>query len=191
MSERWWILPYLKYALQWFQWALEEQWERKLPYNVDTTVQRAVAYSDAESTGHMAVVVIFQDSIWYQAGLIQKEIRARLQPRKTQIVAYELIAAVMTVLLVSRILPSGVVLRQFVDNLPSKPCVVQAHTKQWELNELTGLLWFQCGKLLQSYWVSYARSNDNLAHAPSRGRYHILKQFGAERIDLIFPSSSS
>ena len=166
--------------------ALEEKWERKLPYEPTKLVEKAVVYSDAESHGSVATVVIYQNVIWYQAGMIPDSITRRLQPRKTQIVAFELLAAIMAVLLVAQILPPGVAIHNFIDNKRSRSCIVKTYSKQWDLNELTGCLWFRCGKLLQSYWSSYVRSNDNIADAPSRGKFHAMKLLKARKIELYF-----
>ena len=112
----------------WFQRALEEKWERKLPYETTQLVKRAVVYSDAESHGSVATVVIYQNTIWYQAGMIPNTITRRLQPRKTQIVAFELLAATMAVLLVAQILPPGVAIHHFIDNKPSRSRMVKAYS---------------------------------------------------------------
>ena len=55
--------------------ALGEKWERKLPYESIKLVEKAVVYSDSESHGSVATVVIYQNSIWYQAGMIPDSIK--------------------------------------------------------------------------------------------------------------------
>lgn len=44
--------------------------------------------------------------------------------------------------------------------------------------------------VLESYWSHYVRSKDNLADGPSRGDYELMKQLGAERVELDFSRMS-
>ena len=41
------------------------------------------------------------------------------------------------------------------------------------------MVWYVAGYTLRRYWCGYVPSKANLADAPSRGDFHIMKQVGA------------
>ena len=77
----------------WFVRALEERWARKMPYSVGPE-RLAIVYSDAESHGAIAAVFVCEGTVQYMRGVIPRKLMSLFQCRKTNIVAYELIAAI-------------------------------------------------------------------------------------------------
>ena len=66
----------------------------------------------------------------------------------------------------------------FVDSNPARQCLVRARSRQPDLNQLAGMVWYVAGYTLRRYWCDYVPSKANLADAPSRGDFHIMKQLG-------------
>ena len=100
--------------------------------------------------------------------------------------AYELIAAIMGILQFQQLGHEGVGGRRFIDSNPARQCVDKASSKQPDLNQLTGMLWYTAGKMLKRYWCQYVSSSANLADAPSRGNFSIVTQLGARIIHTNF-----
>ena len=174
----------LAYSLRWFHYALRDDWVRILPYTPENFDDQAILYSDAESNGNIAGVLIYKHRIWYQAGPISQQVRNLLQPRKTQIIAYELLAAISAIVMANSLLGDKVAVRHFIDNKPSRSCIIKASSKSEDLNNLVGLLWYKCGRLLRRWWAYYVHSKDNVADAPSRGHFHLLKRWNAQEVPL-------
>ena len=125
------------------------------------------------------------DRICYQ-GKVSQLLRSTLKPRKTQIGAYELIAAIMGILQGQGIQVSSMGTRYFVDYNPVRQGIVRAASKQPDLINLNGMIWFVTGKVLWQYWCSYVRSCSNLADAPSRGDSSVRTQIGARVLAAAF-----
>ena len=171
----------LRWSMLWFLKALEARWARQVPYSIDLE-QLAVVYSDAESHGSIAAVFILDDKVQYLQAMIPRSVMSLLQPRLTNIVAYELIAAIVAVLHADRILPKHTGLRHFVDSKPALGCILKGSSPQFDLNCLAGYVWYVAGSRMRSYWGQYVRSKCNLADAPSRGDVGVMKQLRAEQI---------
>ena len=84
----------------------------------------------------------------------------------------------------------GVGVRHFVDSNPAKQGLIKANSKQPDLNQLVGIFWYVAGKLLRRYWCQYVASDSNLADAPSRGNFSVMKQLGAQIIPADFSERS-
>ena len=119
-------------------------------------------------------------------GKVPQSLKGTLKPRRTQIVAYELIAAIMGILQGKDILATNMGVRHFVDSNPARQGIVRANSKQPDLNNLIGMVWYVAGKMLRRYWCNYVRSSSNLADAPSRGNFSIMKQIGARVVAADF-----
>ena len=105
-----------------------------------------------------------------------------LQPRLTNIVAYELIAAIVAVLYADRLFPQNTGLRHFIDSKPALGCILKGSSPQIDLNCLAGYVWYLAGSRMRSYWGQYVPSKCNLADAPSRGDAGLMKQLRAEQV---------
>ena len=144
----------------------------------------AIVYSDAESHGDIAAVFIFEQKVSYIAGRLPLRVRKLLQERRTNIVAYELLAAVLAIIAVDGLLPAHVGVRHFVDSTPALACAIKGSSRQWDLNLLTGLLWFSNAARMRLYWGQYVRSASNLADGPSRNDFALMKRLGARRLQF-------
>ena len=98
----------LRNSLQWFLVALTENWIRKVPYVRVGPSSQVVLYSDAESSGHIGVAVLYGDKVWYGHGDIPNSLRRRLHQRKTNIMGYELMAAILLILTLDNLIPQDV-----------------------------------------------------------------------------------
>ena len=144
----------------------------------------ALVFSDAESHGDVAAVFAFEQKVSYIAGRLPKRARNLSQQRRTNIVAYELLAAILAIFKVHSVLPAHVGVRHFVDSTPALACVVKGSSRQWDLNLLTGLLWFSNAARMRLYWGQYVRSASNLADGPSRHDFALMKRLDARRLQF-------
>ena len=48
----------LRWSLLWFRRVLKEQWQRKVPYSLDELKDTLLVYTDAESNGYIATVMV-------------------------------------------------------------------------------------------------------------------------------------
>ena len=168
----------LRYALQCFSKVLRERWQRKIPYEIDALAKTVILYSDAESTGRIASVIICPTVRVCYYGTVPAKLRELLRSRETQIIAFELIAAIVAILQVQQLGLNEVSFRHFVDSTPALSCILKASSKQDGLNNLSGLIWFTAGKLLKDYWAQYVPSAANLADGPSRNQFSVVTQLG-------------
>ena len=113
-----------------------------------------------------------------------------MRRRKPNILGYELIAAILTILQLDSLIPEGVYIRHFIDNELAKQCVAQGFSKQPDLNELVGMLCHTAGHRTFSYWAEWVQSAANLADAPSRNDCRLLSQIGGLEIPLEFSKFS-
>ena len=63
-------------------------------------------------------------------------------------------------------------------------------SKQADLNNIAGMLWYTVGKSLQDYWCEYVPSKLNLADEPSRERFDTMKRLGFRLIELQYDKFS-
>ena len=124
--------------------------------------------------------------MFYARASIPNSIRRKLKPRVNNIIAYELVAAVMTLFLLDQVVSTKVAVRHFVDNQPARNCLVKGAPKQQDLNNIAGLTWFTAGKRTQSYWIHWVASKANLADKPSRQELHGVKQLEGTEIEFDF-----
>ena len=52
----------LRWSLLWFRKVLHEQWQRKVPYSLDELKDTVIIYTDAESNGYIATVIVTNSS---------------------------------------------------------------------------------------------------------------------------------
>ena len=131
-------------------------------------------------------MVVRKTAVWYAAGSIPGEIRQLLKRRRANIVAYELIAAILGIFLTYAILPGTTAVTHNVDNEPALGGIIKGCSKQPDLNNLIGALWFQAAHKVRQYFGRYVPSKSNLADGPSRRCYQLMKQLGARRITFDF-----
>ena len=94
-------LPYrltrrLRLSLRWFLTLLQRRLKRVVPLCTPVTRKRVLLFSDADVNGGIGAVAVFsQGEVIYLQGSIQTQVMQLLQKRKTNIVAFELLAAVV------------------------------------------------------------------------------------------------
>ena len=143
-------------------------------------------YSDAESEGYIGLVFIYMGKFWYAHGCIPKSIRRKLQRRRTNIMAYEIIAGVLAILALDNLLPERVCIRHYVDNWSAKQCIVKGHFKKPDHSDIVGILWSTAAHRSIGYWSEWVQSKANLADAPSRKDFSTMKQLHATEISINF-----
>ena len=110
------------------------------------------------------------------------QVRQLLRQRRTNVVGYELMAAMLGIYMVDGLFPGKAFVRHFVDNQPALNSIIRGSSKQDDLNSLVGSVWYGCASKLQSYWGQYVRSKTNIADGPSRQEFQLMKQLGVVRI---------
>ena len=133
----------------WFRKVLHEQWRKSVPYSLDELHEMAIVYTDAESNGNVATVILASQIRLCYYGCIPSKLRKHLKRRKTNIVAFELLAGIMGVLQMQDLRLENVGVRHVIDSNPARQCVVKACSKRSDLNHLVGMLWFSAGKTLR------------------------------------------
>ena len=176
----------LRNSLTWFLLALRANWVRTVPYVMLTPASRAVIYSDAESTGHIGVVVLFQGRIWFGHGDIPRRIRNMLKTRKTNIMGYELVAAILVIIMLDKVIPQQACIQHYIDNQSAKHSVIAGFSRQPDMNELVGMLWHTAAHRSHTYWAEWVQSEANIADAPSRHDCRLLKRIGGCELELDF-----
>ena len=159
---------------------LQGNWSRSVPYSLDELKERVLVYTDAESNGYTATMIITSSLRLCYHGRIPYTLYRRLKRRRTQIVAYELIAGIMGALQIKNLEIASASVRHFIDSNPARQCMVKAASKQEDLNELSGMLWFVGGRTLRNYYCQYVASKLNLADAPSRGQFSDMRRLNAQ-----------
>ena len=66
-----------------------------------------------------------------------------MKHHKTNIVAFEMIAAVTAILILDKLVPESVYIRHFADNRPTKNCIIAGFPKQEDLKAVVGMLWYE------------------------------------------------
>ena len=66
-----------------------------MPYVRIGPSSQVVIYSDAESSAHVGVVVLYGNKMWHGHGDIPNNLKRRLKQRKNNIMGYELIGAIL------------------------------------------------------------------------------------------------
>ena len=157
-----------------------------MPYTQDGHESVAVAYSDAESTGYISSVLIVQGNVIYAHARIPPSVRRKLKPRRTNILAYELIAAIMTILLLDGLVDERVAVRHFIDNVAARSIILKGSSKQIDLNDMAGMVWYSAAHRVKTYYSHWVNSDANLADKPSRQDASVMKQLAARLVEYNF-----
>ena len=100
--------------------------------------------------------------------------------------AYEMIAAVAAILALDTLVPSTVFVRHFVDNTPTKNCVISGFSKQDDLNTIVATLWYEAARRTLAYRCDYVQSKAKLADGPSRRDISVMTRMSAVEFPLDF-----
>ena len=131
----------LRWSLAWFCEILGCMTARHVPYVRAPVSERMFLYTDAESQGHLADFMVINQSIFFWVGQAPRRLQNMLLPRKTQIIAYELMAAVACIFVVLQIVGHGVPVIHFIDATVALNIVLKGSAKQGDLNAICGHLW--------------------------------------------------
>ena len=119
---------------------------------------------------------------------IPPNIRRMLKQRRTNIVAFELIAAVTAVVCLCPEWVADSDIEHYIDNKPALHMIIKGYSKQDDLCNITGRLWFECGSAMACYVARYVQSKLNLADKPSRNMFAEVESIGAVRVPLKLPN---
>jgi len=181
------LTPRLRWSLEWFMTVLQRRWCRRVPFTASLLPKEVILYSDAESTGHLAAVAVTHAGSLYSCGRVPARVRRMLTQRRTNIIAFELIAAVFAVVVLCPDMLSDANILHFIDCQPALSCVIKGHSRKVDLMLITGRLWFEAGILMSHYRPEYVASGQNLADGPSRHNFGLMEALGAECVPWSFP----
>ena len=86
--------------------------------------KRAIIYSDAEGDGNIAGVLVLDGYMCFFVTRIPTHLRRRLRVRKTNIIAFELIAAILSILMFSRLVELDVHCHHYIDSTSALRSIV-------------------------------------------------------------------
>lgn len=146
-----------------------------------------IIYSDAEGHGNIAAVACCPDgSVHYTTGMVPRALVKRLRQRLTQIVAFELYAAIVAVLTFVAPGKSGRSM-VFVDNKAALACLIRSYSKQPDLNAMIGGLSARCAQRTMGVEYHFVPTKLNLADGPSRNEYKHMRELGAVEVLPVLP----
>ena len=178
----------LRSALNWYIAVMQRCVQRAIPFARALPDNRLILYSDAEGNGQVASVAIRGATRIYMRGRIPNRVRHMLKSRKTNIVAYELFIAVAAVVTFCPELLINASILHFVDSTPAISCILKGYSKQGDLSDIAGRLWFECAAVMCSYIVEYVKSSCNLADGPSRGDISLMDKLGFVEVPFRLPA---
>ena len=156
--------------LAWWRRFLAEQNSRRI--DLFPTMAPVVVYSDASGSGGCGALLLDgQEALWFGASCT--EIQARLEPRLTQINAFEL----FTVLLALALWPERLAERRviwLVDNTVALGAMKKGTSSASDLASIAHAIWRRLRSLRVAPHVFWVPSKLNLADAPSRGAPAVL-----------------
>ena len=139
-----------------------------------------VLYSDAESTGRIgAVAQLPCGRVEFLAGRLPRAWRRALLHRRTNIVGFELLAALAAVFSLCPAALRYASVVHYIDCTPALACVVRGFSKKEDLALIAGRLWFELSALDVKYEARYVHTKDNLADGPSRGDFSLMLELDA------------
>ena len=122
------------------------------------------------------------------AGRVPTSVRKMLAPRRTQIVAFELLAALVGIVCLAPKVASEADIIHYIDSKAALRCVIRGFSKKHDLSFIAGRIWFEAGVSMTHYRAEYVTSACNLADGPSRGKLHLMDKLQATRVEWEFPS---
>ena len=154
-------------ALRWWARFLQESPKRRILL-APAVVQRCVVYTDAAGDGAIAFAAVHPQFRAWSATWVPRAAWDWALPRRTQIVLWELVAAVCAVefLIGHGLSDCEIVL--FVDCNPALQALVRGASRQADINDMVTGVWFRvarAGILLHAFRVP---SKLNIADGPTR-----------------------
>ena len=139
-----------------------------------------------------AVAQLHDSSVRFLRGAIPRRVRKMLAPRKTNIVAYELLASLVVFISLCPAEIAGKRVVHFIDNTAALAWVIRAFSKQSYLTLVAGRFGYGAVALHMDYTAKFVASALNLADGPSRDDVSLLEGLGGtENVAWAFPSFSA
>ena len=93
------LTPRLRWALGWFLAAISQRLSRQIPLVQTAPRKQVILYSDADGKGRIGVVASCSDgTVLSGRAKVPASLRRLLRPRLTNIIAFELVAAVVAII---------------------------------------------------------------------------------------------
>ncbi|CAK0880396.1 unnamed protein product, partial [Prorocentrum cordatum] len=170
----------IRHSPQWFMDVLALGLRRSAPHLPPPAPPPILVHSDAEGIGRVgAGAVLSGVDIRFLRGRVPRGIRKQLLGRTTNIIAYELLAAVASICSLCPADLRGRRVVHFVDNQTAVACIIRGFSTKRDLAAITGRLWFDAAAMNMQCEVRYVASKANLADPPSRDDISILQEPGA------------
>ena len=157
----------LKAALRWILRVLLSSPPREVFASVDRQV--LVGYSDAAGTGRLAAVLFLPPPLRprFTALQIPPEIGGRLLKRKTQIVPFEALGALLLLICFRRDL-SNCALRHFVDSDGAAGALIRGFSSAADIACIASAFWAVAAEARAAVFIDRVDSHANVADGPSR-----------------------
>ena len=177
------LTPRLRNSLLWFLTILESGLVRHIPLGRPVSLPVVLLYSDAEGNGRVGgVLVCGAGSAKFFRGVIPRNIQRLLKRRRTNITAFELLAALAAITVCGSEIHSGCRLVHFIDSTSALACVVRGFSTKPDLSVISGRVWFELARMNVYYTAEYVSTSCNLADGPSRDSCRIMDEIGAVEI---------
>ena len=146
-------------------------------------------YTDADGSGRLGAVAEFPSGTKvFLRGVVPGRVRRMLQKRRTQIVAFEILAAVVGILSLCPERLRGMKVVHFIDSVAALGSIIKGFSRQEDLALVVGRLWFEASELMLNYTAQFVPTHLNLADGPSRDDVALLTRMGARELhDWSFP----
>ena len=180
----------LRFALVWFLSLLEKGLSKEVQLVPQVKRPVVLLYSDAEQNGGVGGVAQLPDGeLLYIHGRLPKQICRLLHVRKTNIVAFELLAALVSMLAFGKAFCGRYRIMHFIDSTSALACLVRGYSSKTDLCLLAGRFWFEACGLHLDCRLEYVNTRSNIADGPSRGDFSLMHSLGAnEMSDWHWPS---
>ena len=155
------------HALRWWERFLSSSPSAFVRYN-QPSLQRCILYTDATGGGKLAMVLQTPFERIWAATQIPHEAWAWARPRRTQVTLWELIAALCGVRFFLSLGIQSPELVVFIDNTAALNSLLRGTSRQTDLNEVLGTVWFELAAAGVFMHAHYVPSALNLADGPTR-----------------------
>ena len=173
----------LRLSCMWFVALLQRGLWRITSLQQPIFTPTVLLYTDAEGSGRIgAVAEMPGGELLFLRGSIPSRVKRMLQPRRTQIVAFELLAALVGLTALAPSSLRGMRVCHFIDSSAALGCVVRGFCKQIDLALVAGRLWFEAADMHLEYFAHFVDTKCNLADGPSRNDISVLSGLGAVEV---------
>ena len=97
---------------------------------------------------------------------------------------FEFVAGIIGIDAFSHLIGPGGRLVHYVDSRPALIILVKGYSRQTNLSDLVGNMWFNMSRIQLASWAEHVASASNLADGPSRLNYALMKALGARKVKV-------